>query len=281
MIRVLKTNEEYFEWKNSLNKETIGFAPTMGNIHAAHLSLLDKALEENDHGVISIYVNPTQFGEGEDFDAYPRTLNDDIEKISTLQKKHPHKDLIIYAPRESDIYPENFDQYLKADTIGIDLEGDLRPTHFDGVVTVVARLFEIVSPNKSYFGKKDYQQLKLVELMAKERFPSIEVIGMPIVREDNGLAMSSRNNYLSQEDKESALILRNALLKIEKLVRENKEITLIKSEMEKIKQDTRFNYLALKSATDFKEVTNFNSPIVILGNLQVNATRLLDNIEVL
>ena len=273
MIKVLKTNQEYLSWRDSIGNDSVGFAPTMGNIHAAHLSLLDKALEDNLHGVISIYVNPTQFGEGEDFEAYPRTLEDDIEKISSLHDKYPNKTIVVYAPTEKDIYPENFNKYLQAHSIGIDLEGDLRPTHFDGVVTVVARLFEIVSP--------DNQQLKLVEIMAKEFFPKINIIGMPIVRENNGLAMSSRNNYLNQQEKENALILRNALLKIEKLVKDERDLSLIKKEIESIKTDSRFNYLALKSAENFQELTTLTKPLVILGNLQVNNTRLLDNIEVL
>lgn len=281
MIKVLKSNEEYINWKSSMKNESIGFAPTMGNIHAAHLSLLDRALEENDHGVISIYVNPTQFGEGEDFDAYPRTLNEDIEKISSLESKHPNKTIIVYAPTEKDIYPESFNKYLKAHQIAVDLEGDLRPTHFDGVVTVVARLFEIVQPNRAYFGKKDYQQLKLVELMASEHFPQIDIVGMPIIRENNGLAMSSRNNYLSEQEKENALILRKALLKIESLVQENKPLEKIQKEIDLIKADQRFNYLALKSAHNFENITKLEKPLVILGNLQVNNTRLLDNIEVL
>tara|TARA_B100001971_G_scaffold215195_1_gene260214 strand:- start:40397 stop:41239 length:843 start_codon:yes stop_codon:yes gene_type:complete len=280
MIKLFKTNEEYFNWHEKNQQKTIGFAPTMGNIHNAHLSLLEQALIENEVGIISIYVNPTQFGEGEDFDAYPRTLSDDIEKIKTLESKY-NKDIIIYAPRETDIYPQGFTNYLKAHQIAADLEGDLRPTHFDGVVTVVARLFEIIKPHKSYFGKKDYQQLKLIELMAREHYPQVEVKGMPIIREPNGLAMSSRNNYLSPAQKDEALALRNSLLAVSKEIEKGASINEIKELIQNLKTDKKLNYLDLKSAIDFSPLNEIKKPIVILGNYQIGSTRLLDNVEVL
>lgn len=279
-MKVFKSNQEYIEWyQASGHSKTIGIAPTMGNIHAAHLSLLQKALEENEVGVITIYVNPTQFGEGEDFDNYPRTFQADLEKISALDSNA--KELIVYAPTERDIYPEGFNKYLKADTIGRELEGAVRPTHFDGVVTVVNRLFEILKPNKAYFGKKDYQQLRLIEKMAKKLHPMIKIIGMPIIRENSGLAMSSRNNYLNDEQKQAALKLKLTLESIREKVKESKDITTLKAHVDYLlNEDHRFNYISIRNQKTLEEISSLNEDIVILGNFQVGSTRLLDNLEV-
>lgn len=279
-MKVFKSNKEYINWYNELGKNfSIGIAPTMGNIHAAHLSLLQKALEENDVGVITIYVNPTQFGEGEDFDNYPRTFNDDLEKISKLENRG--KELIVYAPTEDDIYPDGFDSYLKAGAIAKELEGSVRPTHFDGVVTVVNRLFDILKPTKAYFGKKDYQQLRLIEKMANELHPNVSIIGMPIIRERSGLAMSSRNNYLNDDQKSQALKLKKTLDEIKQLVKESKDIQTLNNHVQNLlESDKRFNYISLRNQKTLAEISSLAEDIVILGNFQIGNTRLLDNLEV-
>jgi len=279
-MKVLKSSKEYSDWLSSLDeKTTIGVAPTMGNIHDAHLSLLAQALKDNDKGVITIFVNPTQFGEDEDFESYPRTLQNDIDKIATLETMG--KEIIIFAPKNNDIYPENFNQYIQANEISCDLEGALRPTHFDGVVTVVNRLFDITKPTSAYFGKKDYQQLKLIELMANQYHPKTTIVAMPILREENGLAMSSRNNYLSREQKQEALILKQTLESLKEIIQGTKSLKKVENKINQVlKEDSRFNYLSIKSLHDFKEVKDLNQPVVILGNFQMNQTRLLDNLEV-
>lgn len=182
---------------------TIGFVPTMGALHAGHLSLLKKSVENNTITVISIFVNPTQFNNAEDLEKYPRTLENDIKKIKTISDK-----IIIYAPIVEDIYEGNpkSEQY-NFDGLENQMEGKFRPGHFDGVGTVVKRLFEIVKPTNAYFGEKDFQQLQIVKkLVEKEKIP-VNIVGCPIFREYNGLAMSSRNERLSEREREKAAII--------------------------------------------------------------------------
>ncbi|MFD2908774.1 pantoate--beta-alanine ligase [Flavobacterium ardleyense] len=186
----------------SQNK-TIGFVPTMGALHEGHLSLLEKSLAENDITVMSIFVNPTQFNNSEDLEKYPRTLEKDVEKMSAVSKN-----IIVYAPTVEDIYEGNTtSQAFEYDGLEHQMEGQHRPGHFDGVGTIVKRLFEIVQPTKAYFGEKDFQQLQIVKKLVSKYEMPIAVIGCAIFRETSGLAMSSRNERLSPEGKaKSALI---------------------------------------------------------------------------
>ncbi len=188
---------------NALDITTLGFVPTMGALHQGHLSLLKKSIENNVITVISIFVNPTQFNNVDDLEKYPRTLEDDIEKIKTVSDK-----ILIYAPTVEDIYEGN-PKSLHYDFDGLEnqMEGKFRPGHFDGVGTIVKRLFEILKPTHAYFGEKDFQQLQIVKkLVEKEKLPVI-IVGCPIYREASGLAMSSRNERLSEEEKEKAAII--------------------------------------------------------------------------
>ena len=173
--------------------KSIGFVPTMGALHKGHLSLLEKSLSENDITVMSIFVNPTQFNNSEDLDKYPRTLERDVQIMQNLSNN-----IIVYAPEVADIYEGNtVSERFDFEGLENQMEGKHRPGHFDGVGTIVKRLFEIVQPNKAYFGEKDFQQLQIVKkLVSKHNIP-VEVIGCPIHREQNGLAMSSRNERLS------------------------------------------------------------------------------------
>lgn len=182
---------------------TIGFVPTMGALHQGHLSLLMKSLENNSITVISIFVNPTQFNNPEDLKKYPRTLESDVEKIKTISNK-----IIVYAPSVEDIYEGNTkSEHYNFDGLENQMEGKFRPGHFDGVGTVVKRLFEIVKPTNAYFGEKDFQQLQIVKkLVEKEKIP-VKIIGCLIFREENGLAMSSRNERLSKEERNKAAII--------------------------------------------------------------------------
>ena len=183
--------------------KSIGFVPTMGALHQGHLSLLKKSLSENDVTVMSIFVNPTQFNNAEDLDKYPRTLERDVQIMQDLSNN-----IIVYAPEVADIYEGNtVSESFNYDGLENQMEGKHRPGHFDGVGTIVKRLFEIVQPNKAYFGEKDFQQLQIVKkLVSKHNIP-VEVIGCPIHREANGLAMSSRNERLSVIAKEKAAII--------------------------------------------------------------------------
>ncbi len=198
--------------KRSSNS-SVGFVPTMGALHDGHLSLLKQSLENNDITVISIFVNPTQFNNPEDLLKYPRTLDADVEKIKSVSDS-----IIVYAPTVEDIYEGNTtSQHYDFDGLEHQMEGKFRPGHFDGVGTVVKRLFEIVLPNKAYFGEKDFQQLQIVKkLVEKEKIP-VTIIGCPIFREKNGLAMSSRNERLTQEERSRASIIYKTIKKAQSL----------------------------------------------------------------
>lgn len=213
-------------------KATIGFVPTMGALHEGHLSLLRNSLQNNVLTVISIFVNPTQFNNPEDLEKYPRTLEADLEKI-----KRVSEDIIVYAPTVQDIYEGNT-QSKAYDFDGLEhqMEGKFRPGHFDGVGTVVKKLFEIVQPDFAYFGEKDFQQLQIVKkLVAKEKL-SVTIVGCPIFREANGLAMSSRNERLSDHERKEAGIIFKTLQEIKTLF-PNKSTSSLKKRVAKVFQN--------------------------------------------
>ena len=188
--------------------KSIGFVPTMGALHQGHLSLLKKSLSENDVTVMSIFVNPTQFNNAEDLDKYPRTLERDVQIMQDLSNN-----IIVYAPEVADIYEGNtISESFNYDGLENQLEGKHRPGHFDGVGTIVKRLFEIVNPQNAYFGEKDFQQLQIVKKMVSKQKLPVKVVGCPIYREANGLAMSSRNERLMPSQKEHASIIYKTLL---------------------------------------------------------------------
>jgi len=183
--------------------KSIGFVPTMGALHEGHLSLLEKSLAENDITVMSIFVNPTQFNNAEDLEKYPRTLEKDVEKMKVVSDN-----IIVYVPSVSDIYEDKtVSESFDYDGLENQMEGQHRPGHFDGVGTIVKRLFEIIKPNIAYFGEKDFQQLQIVKkLVSKHKIP-VHIIGCPIFREESGLAMSSRNERLSPNARKKAAII--------------------------------------------------------------------------
>lgn len=191
----------------AFSQKTVGFVPTMGALHDGHLSLIEKSLSENDLTVMSIFVNPTQFNNAEDLNNYPRTLDSDVEKL-----KQTNDEIIVFAPSVEDIYEGNtISKSFDFDGLEHEMEGKHRPGHFDGVGTIVKRLFEIVQPNKAYFGEKDFQQLQIVKKMVEKNQLPVEVIGQPIFREPNGLAMSSRNERLSANDRIEAAFIYQTL----------------------------------------------------------------------
>ncbi|MBA0885085.1 pantoate--beta-alanine ligase [Flavobacterium undicola] len=198
------------EFLNSIKtpNSTIGFVPTMGALHQGHLSLMQQSLAENNNTVVSIFVNPTQFNNPEDLKKYPRTLELDTQKISDL-----NANIIVYAPTADDIYEGKIvSQDFDFDGLENQMEGKFRPGHFNGVGTIVKRLFEIVSPTHAYFGEKDFQQLQIVKKMVSKNHLDVNIIGCNIYREANGLAMSSRNERLSTSEREQASIIYQTLL---------------------------------------------------------------------
>ncbi len=197
-----------FDLKAHLNsittkKTTLGFVPTMGALHDGHLSLIAQSLKENEYTIMSIFVNPTQFNNAADLEKYPRTLETDVEKLQALSDK-----IIVYAPTVDDIYEgKTASQAFDFDGLENQMEGKFRPGHFDGVGTIVKRLFEIVNPTNAYFGEKDFQQLQIVKKMVEKQKLAVKIIGNPIYREANGLAMSSRNERLTLDERNKAAII--------------------------------------------------------------------------
>ncbi|MDS4033640.1 pantoate--beta-alanine ligase [Staphylococcus capitis] len=185
--------------------ETIGFIPTMGALHDGHLKMMRMSVENNDVTVISVFVNPLQFGPNEDFDAYPRQIDQDVKAVESINVDY------VFYPSVGEMYPDQLDITLKVGRLAEVLEGTQRPGHFEGVVTVVNKLFNIVSPDYAYFGKKDAQQLAIIEKMVKDFNHPIQIVGVDIVREEDGLAKSSRNVYLTQEERKEAIHLNESL----------------------------------------------------------------------
>jgi len=253
----------------------IGFVPTMGALHAGHVSLVELAHSYADIVVVSIFVNPKQFGAGEDFDRYPRTLDADCEKLDGRAD-------IIFAPEVTEVYPPDFEVPAKhAGPVGALFEGAARPGHFDGMLTVVARLFSQVKPDVAIFGQKDAQQLFLVRQLAATDFPGLKIIGADIVREPSGLAMSSRNRYLNSEQLDIAEILAITLASVSQLIHDGMSVQAalaIGEELITGEPETKLDYLALVDPSTFARVgdEHTGSALLIVAAL-VGGVRLIDN----
>jgi pantoate--beta-alanine ligase len=199
-MKIIRTRREIIYWRDHRKKIRVGFVPTMGFLHQGHMDLVRAAKKENDFVVVSIFVNPTQFGPNEDFAAYPRDEKRDLE---ILRKEKV--DLVFVPKSPEEIYPEGSDVLIRGrKNLTSILEGKFRPAHFDGVTTVVLKLFNLVAPSRAYFGEKDYQQLQLIRQMTSDLFLPIHIRAVRTKREKTGLAMSSRNSYLSEKDRERA-----------------------------------------------------------------------------
>jgi pantoate--beta-alanine ligase len=281
MVIVIKSTQELIDFRNK-DSNTVAFVPTMGNLHAGHISLLEEALSACPTVYFSIFVNPKQFGPSEDFNKYPRTLENDLVLIGEIAKKYPGKTIVVFAPIDpKEVFPENYDQNISVLGISTILEGEFRPGHFDGVATVVYRLFEIVKPAKAYFGLKDFQQFLVIQQMVKDLQLPIEIIGMPIIREKNGLALSSRNQYLTPIEKEKALILNQSLKNLVQIINGRLEnIPKARQHIQHLIQDLKWNYLEIRDAETLSDDLTFSKKLTLLGVYQLSATRLLDNIQV-
>lgn len=279
MIKIFTTQKDYRHFRKSLTHESIGIVPTMGNLHEGHLSLLRKSVEENKVSVITIFVNPKQFGPHEDFDRYPRTLDADISKISSVaMNAGTEKEIVVYAPASiEDIYPPGFCTTIHVAGVTEKLEGAVRPTHFDGVTTVVYRLFKIVEAKNAYFGQKDYQQCLVVKKMVEDLGLPITIHVMPIVRNSEGLALSSRNQYLSEQERSEALHLPRTLKKIENMIHNKEDYkALVDFEL----TNSKWDYLQILDAHTLEAPEAHTKGLVILGVYRLGSTRLLDNIVV-
>ncbi len=280
-MKVLSTKENIsilIEEIKAQNK-SVGFVPTMGALHNGHLSLVRKALNENDEVVVSIFVNPTQFNKKEDLEKYPRDLECDINLLKTLSNNN----IIIYTPSINDIYGANI-KALKFDFDGLEneMEGKFRPGHFDGVGTVVKRLFEIVKPDSAYFGEKDFQQLQIIKKLVEKFQLSVKVIGCEIYREENGLALSSRNQRLKSEQKKATPTIFKILKSAKEKFKEQsaKKITdWVIKEFAKQKL-LELEYFIIADVKTLKEIKRKSSKKTYRAFIAVYAdtVRLIDNI---
>jgi pantoate--beta-alanine ligase len=281
MIKVFHTRLQFDQYRATITNKKIGLVPTMGNLHEGHISLLKSALLENDIAVITIFVNPKQFGPNEDFDKYPRTFEQDLSKIENLilQSNIEEKEVVIFAPESnSEIYPPNFSTSISIGELKTKLCGKVRPIHFDGVTTVVYRLFAIIKAHNAYFGQKDFQQCVIIKKMINDLEIPITMHIMPIIRNSMGLALSSRNQYLTSTEIEAALHLPKTLKKIENLIlNKNDYLQYI---LEEIKNDSKWEYLEVLDASNLETATANTEMLVIVAVYKINQTRLLDNIMV-
>ena len=258
--------------------QRIALVPTMGNLHDGHLELVKIAKQHADIVVVSIFVNPTQFGVGEDFDSYPRTLDEDVEKLATVGADY------VFAPTIDEMYPVlPPPTTILAGTITEQLCGKTRPNHFDGVGIVVSKLFNIVQPNIAVFGQKDYQQLAIIKQLVRDLSYSIDIIGAPIIRATDGLALSSRNQYLSESERQTAPILQQELQYLAKQISDNKqplEVLLTAAHERITSAGFMIDYLEVKTteltAVDDESINN-HQVLVILVAAWLGRARLLDN----
>tara|TARA_R110002050_G_scaffold265_3_gene1656 strand:+ start:1093 stop:1983 length:891 start_codon:yes stop_codon:yes gene_type:complete len=257
--------------------ETVAFVPTMGNLHQGHITLVNEAKKRADHVVVSIFVNPMQFSANEDLDGYPRTLEQDSNKLMAAGTE------ILFTPTPEIIYPKGLAQqtYIEVPEIGDELCGASRPGHFRGVATIVAKLFNIVQPDIALFGRKDFQQLMIIKTMVEDLSMPIDVIGVETIREQSGLAMSSRNGYLTIEEKHSAATLKQALDSIVNAIQRGEATQQAITTAKKLLITAGFtpDYLEVRNANTLRQVTAADSELVVIGAAYLGKARLIDNVS--
>jgi pantoate--beta-alanine ligase len=302
-VKTIKTIKELRAWKREqlLNGKTVGFVPTMGALHQGHITLVENSIRENDNTVVSIFVNPSQFAPHEDLDSYPRTLDEDIQKLSQVIS---HSPIILFLPSVTEMYPSGITldvskqvgAFVEVKGLSEQLEGASRPQFFRGVATVVTKLLNAVGPDHAYFGQKDIQQVLVVKRMVRDLLMPVEIRVVPIVREDNQLAMSSRNTYLSLENRSSSRVLFQALSTGEQLYKSGvhhrsdilEAINAVLEGYAKPNADgfyMKVEYISIADKVTLKELDVVTpgegailSAAVRVPNKQNTVTRLLDNI---
>lgn len=274
-MQVTKTVKETREIVKAWKKGglTVGLVPTMGFLHEGHASLIKRAREENDRVVVSVFVNPTQFGPNEDLEAYPR----DFERDSTLCESIGAD--LIFHPEPEDMYDSPC-AYVSIEKLSDNLCGKTRPIHFRGVCTVVSKLFNIVSPDRAYFGQKDAQQLAIIKKMVKDLNFDIEIVGCPIIREEDGLAKSSRNTYLNTEERKAALCLSKSVAKGQEIIREGMSADELLKEMKMVIEAEPMaviDYVSAVDALTMEHVDIIDRPVLVAMAVYIGKTRLIDN----
>jgi len=256
--------------------EPVGFVPTMGYLHEGHLALVRRARAESPSVVVSIFVNPTQFGPQEDFDEYPRDPQHDL---ALLEKERVD---IVFMPSAAEMYPPQFSSWVEVGKVTERLEGASRPGHFKGVTTVVAKLFNIVQPTRAYFGQKDAQQLVVIKKMVADLNMNPEIVTVPTVREPDGLVMSSRNIYLNPEERKAAVVLYQALTLAQKLWSQGeKDAEHLRQEMTALIQKeslATIDYVSIADAETLDELDTVKPPALTSLAVKIGSTRLIDNV---
>lgn len=254
---------------------TWGLVPTMGALHQGHLSLVGRARAENEHVAVSIFVNPTQFAAGGDFDKYPRTLEHDLELLRPFDVE------LVFAPANQEIYPADFQTYVTVEQVTQPLEGAMRPGHFRGVATVVTKLFNIVQPNRAYFGQKDAQQVAVIRQMARDLNLPVEIVTCETLREPDGLALSSRNVYLSSQERAAANVLYRALCAARDAYqhgeREGGRLRARMSEVLASEPRAAVEYVSAADPLTLTELNEIKNGVLLSMAVRFGATRLIDN----
>ena len=279
----MKTIKQIPEIRNQIKEykkknKTIGFVPTMGYLHSGHISLVKKAAEENDIAVTSIFINPTQFGPSEDLNGYPRDLDRDLKMLKREGCN------LVFSPLNKDIYEPGFETYISLKYLPGHLCGLSRPNHFSGVATIVGKLFNIIQPDKAYFGQKDYQQALVIKKMVRDLNFNVEIVICPIIREEDGLAMSSRNIYLKFEERRDAVLLHRGLefgvRELESGKRDISGIILRICNMIEKSPHARIDYISIVNGETLEEIENpekYHGPVLLAGAVWFGKARLIDN----
>lgn len=254
---------------------SVGLVPTMGYLHEGHKSLIDRACKENDKVVVSVFVNPTQFGPGEDLATYPR----DIQRDAALCEDAGAA--LIFNPEPEEMYFDDFHTYVTTESLSDELCGKTRPIHFRGVCTVVSKLFHIVAPDRAYFGQKDAQQLAIIKRMVRDLNFDIEIVGCPIVREADGLAKSSRNTYLNPEERKAALVLSKAVGLGQELIQKGeRNADVIVEKMKQLIEEeplAKIDYVQAVDAISIQPVAEIKGTVLVAMAVYIGKTRLIDN----
>jgi pantoate--beta-alanine ligase len=274
-MKVIKTISEMKTFRKAL-PEPVGLVPTMGYLHEGHISLVRQAKKDNASVVVSVFVNPTQFGPGEDFETYPRDLEGDIELLEEEGVD------AVFAPEADEMYPANFSSRVEVTGITQKLEGNCRPGHFRGVTTVVNKLFNIVRPDRAYFGQKDAQQAAVIKKMVADLNMNLEVITCPIVREVDGLAMSSRNIYLNPRERQASTVLYRSLMLAQGLYAQGeRDAEIIRKEMVRLiktEELARIDYVSIADPATLDELGEITGKALVSMAVKFGKTRLIDNV---
>ena len=274
-MKTISTIQEFRKWRKGITG-SIGFVPTMGALHAGHMSLVEESIATCQNTIVSIYLNPAQFAPGEDLNRYPKTIDKDIKKLSYFQVN------CVFLPNDSEMYPKEFSTQIQENILSRVLEGNSRPFFFTGVTTIIAKLFNIIEPTHVFFGEKDAQQLRIIEKIISDLNYPIEVISCPIIREENGLAMSSRNEYLNNAERIIAAIIQQAL-------QEGKNLIISGERNSKIIRDKiihtissekllRIDYVSVADSKTLIEISNkIEEDILVSVAVYLGEIRLIDN----